>query len=56
MGKGKGMNGGVREGNGLGEMVQFFLFFFIYLLIFFGGGEERDKNEGGEGLRSSTSP
>lgn len=51
MGKGKGMNGGVREGNGLGEMVQFFYF------IFLGGGvKERDKNEGGEGLRSSTSP
>lgn len=44
MGKGKGMNGGVREGNGLGEMVQFFLFFlFIYLLIFFGGGERGTK-------------
>lgn len=55
MGKGKGMNGGVREGNGLGEMVQFFFIFSIYLLIFFGGGK-RDKNEGGEGLRPSTSP
>lgn len=50
MGKGKGMNGGVREGNGLGEMVQFFFFFWG------GGVKERDKNEGGEGLRSSTSP
>lgn len=40
MGKGKGMNGGVREGNGLGEMVQFFIFS-IYLLIFFGGGGKR---------------
>lgn len=41
MGKGKGMNGGVREGNGLGEMVQFFFIFSIYLLIFFGGGGKR---------------
>lgn len=46
MGKGKGMNGGVREGNGLGEMVQFFLFFLIYLL-FLGGGGQKMKEERG---------
>lgn len=48
MGKGKGMNGGSER-----EMAwerwykkNFFL----------GGVKEGDKNEGGEGLRSSTSP
>lgn len=39
VGKGKGMNGGVREGNGLGEMVQFFYFFYLFINFFWGGRE-----------------
>lgn len=49
MGKGKGMNGGVREGNGLGEMVQFFYFFYLFIKKNLGGGERGTKMKEGRG-------
>lgn len=55
-GKEKGWMGGSEREMAWERWYNFFYFFYLFINFFWGGGEERDKNEGGEGLRPSTSP